>query len=173
MIGFHEGTRRLVECSDGVLKGIEVGFIEDAWAFGEPFIGHVRLICSSNKLSIEYWDVMGDSYKFGRLELKTVKTATCEGNLGIAGFKWRKASIKNPDGAEMRQAGLVVLCNREGNAPSEIALEHKEGGSYTYESQFTCKGTPKYAGLSNPKITKAIMWYNRKSFAGMEPVECA
>lgn len=46
MIGFHEGTRRLVECSDGVLKGIEVGFIEDAWAFGEPFIGHVRLICS-------------------------------------------------------------------------------------------------------------------------------
>ncbi len=46
MIGFHEGTRRLVECSDGVLKGIEVGFIEDAWAFGEPFIGHVRWICS-------------------------------------------------------------------------------------------------------------------------------
>ncbi len=31
----------------------------------------------SNKLSVEYWDVMGDSYKFGKLELKTVKTGGC------------------------------------------------------------------------------------------------
>lgn len=47
MIGFHEGTRRFAECAaGGTLVGVEVGFVEDAWSFGEAFIGSVRLICS-------------------------------------------------------------------------------------------------------------------------------
>ncbi|KAG2482294.1 hypothetical protein HYH03_018779 [Edaphochlamys debaryana] len=173
MIGFHEGARRLVECKGGYLKGVEVGYVEDAWSFGEPFIGSMRLICSSGKLSVEYQGEKADTFLFGRPDLKTFRKVECEGDLGVAGFKWRPAAIKNPDGAEMRQAGLVVMCNRAGNAPVEMALEHAVGGSHTYPRDFSCKQVPKYAGIAAPKLTKAIMWHNRKSWAGLEPVECA
>ena len=46
LLGFHEGTKRVVACKAGVLKGLEVQFVTDSWSFGEPFIGNVRLLCS-------------------------------------------------------------------------------------------------------------------------------
>ncbi|KAG2424151.1 hypothetical protein HXX76_014684 [Chlamydomonas incerta] len=174
MIGFHEGTRRFAECAaGGTLVGVEVGFVEDAWSFGEAFIGSMRLICSSKKVSVEYLGDQDDSFVFGRLNLKTIRKAECEGAGGVAGFKWRAAAIKNPDGAEMRQAGLVVLCNRAGNAPVEVVLEHAPAASHTYPKSFTCKQITQYAGLESPKLTKMLMWFNRKSFAALEPLECA
>ncbi|PNW89094.1 hypothetical protein CHLRE_01g070202v5 [Chlamydomonas reinhardtii] len=174
MIGFHEGTRRFAECAaGGTLVGVEVGFVEDAWSFGEAFIGSVRLICSSKKVSVEYLGDQDDTFVFGRLNLKTIRKVECEGAGGVAGFKWRAAAIKNPDGAEMRQAGLVVLCNRAGNAPLEMVLEHSPAASHTYPKSFTCKHVTQYAGLDSPKLTKMLMWFNRKSFAALEPLECA
>ncbi|GLI60299.1 hypothetical protein VaNZ11_002413 [Volvox africanus] len=175
LIGFHEGARRNTECKNGFLTGIEVGFIEDAWAFGEPFIGSIRLLCSNKTLSVEYSGDTADTFVFGRLDLKTIRKAECEGNLGVAGFKWRSAEIKNPEGAEARQAVLVVLCNRPDNAPAEVVLSHSpESGSRSAASHhFSCKQTAKYAGLPAPKISKVVIWYNRKSFAGLEPLECA
>ncbi|PNH03718.1 hypothetical protein TSOC_010194 [Tetrabaena socialis] len=174
MIGFHEGTKRVVSCgSDGVITGVEVGYVEDSWSFGEPFIGSVRLLCSSKKISIQYLPEQDDTYLFGRLALKTTRKVECEGTLGVAGFRWRKAGVKNPDGAEMRQAGLVVLCNRADNSPSELILEHNAASSHTYDNEFSCKKVTKYAGLAAPRLTKAILWWNRKSFAALEPTECA
>ncbi|GIL65705.1 hypothetical protein Vafri_19383 [Volvox africanus] len=175
VIGFHEGARRNIECKNGFLTGVEVGFIEDAWAFGEPFIGSVRLLCNNKTLSVEYSGDTADTFIFGRLDLKTIRKAECEGNLGMAGFKWRPAQIKNPEGAEARQAVLVVLCNRPGNAPTEIVLSHssESGSGNGANKQFSCKQTAKYAGLPAPKISKVVIWYNRKSFAGLEPLECA
>ncbi|EFJ50355.1 hypothetical protein VOLCADRAFT_103945 [Volvox carteri f. nagariensis] len=175
LIGFHEGARRVVECKNGFLTGVEVGYIEDSWSFGEPFIGSVRLICSNKTLSIEYSGDTADTFIFGRLELKTQRKAECEGSLGVAGFKWRAATIKNPEGAEARQAVLVVMCNRPDNAPSEVVISHspESGRNGASDKQFSCKQTAKYAGLPAPKISKVVMWYNRKSFAGLEPLECA
>ncbi|GIL91932.1 hypothetical protein Vretifemale_19629, partial [Volvox reticuliferus] len=174
VIGFHEGARRNIECKNGFLTGVEVGFIEDAWAFAEPFIGSVRFICSNKTLSVEYSGDTADTFVFGRLDLKTIRKAECEGNLGVAGFKWHPAEIKNPEGAEARQAVLVVMCNRPDNAPTEVVLSHSaELGSRSPANQFSCKQTAKYAGLPAPKISKVVIWYNRKSFAGLEPLECA
>jgi hypothetical protein len=46
LLGFHEGTKRVVQCKGGFLKGLEVQFVPESWSFSEPFIGNVRLLCS-------------------------------------------------------------------------------------------------------------------------------
>lgn len=96
---------------------------------------------------------------------------SCNGDLGIAGLKWRRAKIKNPDGAEARLGGLTVLCNRAGNAPEELVLD-PAGTAQTHDRLFSCKKVAKYAGMDMPKITKALLWYNLKSWASLEPIEC-
>ncbi|KXZ55017.1 hypothetical protein GPECTOR_3g18 [Gonium pectorale] len=171
MIGFHEGTRRAVECKGGFLSGVQVGYIEDSWSFAEPFIGSVRLMCSNHTLNIQHFGDVADTYVFGRLDLKSIRKAECPE--GVTGFRWRAAKIKNPDGAEMRQSGLVVMCNRANNSPSEVILEHGAVGSHQYDKTFSCRQVAQYGGLPAPKLSKAYIWFNRKSFAGLEPTECA
>lgn len=47
MIGYHEGTRRLISCGDkGVWVGLEAQFIHEAYKFAEPTITSLRVLCS-------------------------------------------------------------------------------------------------------------------------------
>lgn len=66
-----------------------------------------------------------------------------------------------------------IVDDRAGNAPLEMVLEHSPAASHTYPKSFTCKHVTQYAGLDSPKLTKMLMWFNRKSFAALEPLECA
>jgi hypothetical protein len=62
---------------------------------------------------------------------------------------------------------------RPGNSPSEVVLEHDPSKAHSGYKEWSCKQSLQYASAADPHVSKVFLWWNRKSFAGLEPLECA
>mmetsp|Transcript_21685 Transcript_21685/g.47410 ORF Transcript_21685/g.47410 Transcript_21685/m.47410 type:complete len:166 (-) Transcript_21685:395-892(-) len=136
--------------------------------YAEPFISGVRLICSSGKLSAQYWGEMPDDYFFGKNGTQRVK-AECEEGGVITGFHWREALLHTNKKGEMRLAGITLLCTQG----QHQVIDSKPQKHRAHNSTFECGKQPKLAAGKGSVINKVVMWWTSKSWAGMEPMVCA
>ncbi|MEW5302597.1 MAG: hypothetical protein WDW36_005366 [Sanguina aurantia] len=172
MIGFQEGSRRSIECKgNDTLYSIEAHFDQNTWTYTEPYISAIKLTCHPrHQLNIQWAGSFSDSELFGKPTASVVK-AECDPLLGIAGFTWRLAQLKDT-GGEARIGGLAVVCNRAPGTTETLPALEMDPAHPEHTGSFLCGKQPRYASSRVARVSLLDLWYNAKAFAGLAPLEC-
>lgn len=157
MMGYQEGTRRIVACNSGFLTGVAVQY-ENNGEYEEPIITALRLLCSRNVLGIEWLGERPDSFTFGRMHQVSAK-AECAS--GVKGLKWRNAPMHAEGNAEWRLAGVKLECK---DGTSSVA-DSATGKDYSATFSMDCS-------TDGHILTSLHMWYTFKHFSGAQMGNC-